>query len=265
MISPKRFLLLGMLSLGLMTGCRRPAGLSVTVAGSTAFQPFAEKLAEQFMVRRRDVSITVQGGGSALGIQSARSGAAQIGMADLVELPPEAKELTGIVVARDGIAIVVNSANSVSSLTTEQVHGIFCGTLKNWKQVGGEDQPIRVVSREAGSGTRSSFEQIIGGLRLAQDAIIQNSNGTIRETVANDKSAVGYLSHGLLNERVKAVKVDGISCVETEIMTGRYRLVRPVFLLTKGPPSGAAKDFMDYVLSAEGQETVKQSGLLPAK
>jgi phosphate transport system substrate-binding protein len=249
----------------IVCGCWRQSGASLTVAGSTAFQPFAEKLAEQFMAKRPDVNITVQGGGSALGIQSARSGAAQIGMADLVELPPEAKELLGVTVARDGIAIIVNPANAISNLSLEQIRGIFQGTIKNWNEIGGTDHPVRVVSREAGSGTRSSFETIVGGITLANAAIIQDSNGTIRETVANDKDAIGYLSHGLLNEKVKAIRADGVECAENAIVAGRYKLVRPVFLLVKGPPAGAVKDFIDYILSSERQETIRKNGLLPAK
>ncbi len=258
-------LLLGTACVLVMGGCARRAGTSLTVAGSTAFQPFAEKLAEQFMAQHPDVNITVQGGGSALGIQAARSGAAQIGMADLVELPPEAKELLGVTAARDGIAIIVHPANTVTNLSLEQIRGIFSGTIKNWKEVFGPDQPVRVVSREAGSGTRSSFETIVGGITLANDAIIQDSNGTIRETVANDRDAVGYLSHGLLNAKVKAVRADGVECAEKEIIAGQYNLVRPVFLLVKGPPAGAAKDFIDYILSREGQDTIRMDGLLPAK
>ncbi|MBU4247871.1 MAG: phosphate ABC transporter substrate-binding protein [Verrucomicrobia bacterium] len=258
-------LVLGICVSLIVCGCGRKTGASLTVAGSTAFQPFAEKLAEQFMAKRPDVNITVQGGGSALGIQSARSGAAQIGMADLVELPPEARELLGVTVARDGIAIIVNPANILTNLSLEQIRGIFEGTIKNWNEVGGADHPVRVISREAGSGTRSSFETIIGGITLANAAIIQDSNGTIRETVANDRDAVGYLSHGLLNEKVKAVRTDGVECTEKEIVAGRYKLVRPVFLLIQGLPAGAVKDFIDYILSSEGQETIQMNGLLPAK
>lgn len=238
---------------------------AITCAGSTAFQPFAEKLAEEFMAKRNDISVTVQGGGSAVGIQSALSGAAQIGMADLVNLPPEAKVLTSTVVARDGIAVIVNPANPSANLTTEQVRGIFNGTIRNWKDVGGKDTPITVVSREAGSGTRTSFEQIVTGISLTKDAIIQDSNGTIRETVANDANAVGYLTHGVVNQKVKALPVDGRDCTIEAIAAGNYKLVRPVFFLTKGAPEGAAKEFIDFVLSAEGQGIIKKNGLIPAK
>ncbi len=237
----------------------------VTVAGSTAFQPFAEKLAEQFMEQHPDIAVTVQGGGSALGVQAALSGAAQIGMADLVMLPQEAQSLTSVVVARDGIAIVLNNANPVKDMTMEQIRGLFNGKIKNWKELGGADHGVTVVSREAGSGTRSSFEQIVKNVALTKDAIIQDSNGTIRETVVMDENAVGYLSHGLLNEKLKAVTVHGVPCTTEEVVAGRYPLVRPVYLLTKGEPTGACKAFIDYICSAEGQRTIKESGLIPAK
>jgi phosphate transport system substrate-binding protein len=265
-----RSLRLNLFSIGLLTGIVLLAGCGkpregITLAGSTAFQPFAEKLADHYMTAHPEVAITIQGGGSALGIQSALSGAAQIGMADLVKLPKEADALKNLVVARDGIAVVVNPANALTGLTLEQVRGIFGGTIKNWKEVGGSDHAIAVISREAGSGTRSSFEQIIGGVTLTADALIQDSNGTIRETVANDANAVGYLSHGLINEKIKPVTVDGFSCSEKDITPGDYKLVRPVFLVYKADVSPACQAFLDYLLTAEAQELLHQNGLIPAK
>jgi phosphate transport system substrate-binding protein len=249
------------LAAGLAGGCGRRAG-SITLAGSTAFQSFAEILAEQYMAANPSANITVQGGGSAVGVQAALSGTAQIGMADLVELPPEAKALVATVAARDGIVVVVHPSNPVPNLTMDQVRAIFSGSLRNWKEVGGADAAITVVSREAGSGTRSSFEQIVRDITLAEDAIVQDSNGTIRETVANDPKAVGYLSHGLLNEKIRAVAVNGAHCTNGEIASGAYPLVRPMYLLTQGEPAGEVKAFMDYVLSPAGQATLEASGLL---
>lgn len=247
-----------------LAGCGR-ARENVTMAGSTAFQPFAEKLAEQYMATHPGVSITVQGGGSSLGIQSALSGAAQIGMADLVVLPAETAALRSLVAARDGIAVVLNPANSVKALTLDQVRDIFTGKIRNWKDVGGADHTIAVISREAGSGTRSSFEQILGNFKLTHEALIQDSNGTIRETVANDANAVGYLSHGLINAKIKAIPIDGVDCSEASIMAGSYKLVRPVFLMAKADASPACQAFLDFVLSPEGQELIHHNGLIKAK
>lgn len=248
----------------MVAGCGKPRA-ALTMAGSTAFQPFAEKLADQYMVAHPDVAITVQGGGSAVGVQAALSGAAQVGMADLVTLPPEAAALKSVVVARDGIAVVVNPKNPAAKLTLDQVRGIFNGTIHSWKELGGEDHPVAVVSREAGSGTRSSFEQIVGNLKLTPEAIIQDSNGTVRETVAKDDYAIGYLSHGLLNDRIKAIEVDGYLCTEEAIMAGHYRLVRPIYLLTRGEPGPTCKAFLDYILSEEGQSMIHSNGLIRAK
>ena len=248
----------------LMTGCGQKRA-TVTLAGSTAFQSFAEKLGDQYAGIRQDVVINVQGGGSFAGIQSAISGAAQIGMADLAKLPPEAEQLWKVVVARDGIAVIVNPANPAADLTVAQLRDVFNGVIKNWKEIGGADKSITVVSREEGSGTRSSFEQIVSGISLSKDAIVQDSNGTIRETVANDVNSIGYVSHGVLSEKVKAIRIDGQECSSEGMKTGSYLLVRPIYLLTKGQPAGPVKDFIDFVLSPEGQRTIETSGLVPAK
>lgn len=248
----------------LISGCSRPKS-AITMAGSTAFQPFAEKLAERYMAMNPGILITVQGGGSAVGVQSTLSGTAQIGMADLVELPPEAKNLESIIVARDGIAMVVHPSNPVGQITTDQIRDLFNGKIRSWKDLGGPDHPVTVVSREAGSGTRTSFEQIVKDIHLTPDAIIQDSNGTIRETVANDANAIGYLSHGLLNEKIKALAVDGSESSAEEIIKGNYRLVRPVFLLTADKPEGEMALFIEYLLSADAQKIIHLSGLIPVK
>lgn len=248
----------------LAAGCGQKRA-TVTLAGSTAFQSFAEKLGEQYGRNHQDVVINVQGGGSFAGIQSAISGAAQIGMADLSKLPPEADPLWKVVVARDGIAIIVNPANPATDLTTAQLRDVFNGVIKNWKEAGGPDKPITIVSREEGSGTRSSFEQIVTGISLSKDAIVQDSNGTIRETVANDANAIGYISHGVLSDKVKAVRIDGQECSSQGMRTGSYPLVRPIYLLTKGEPAGPVKSFIDFVLSSEGQTTIESSGLVRAE
>jgi phosphate transport system substrate-binding protein len=242
-----------------------PRKNTATAAGSTAFLPFAEKLAEEFMLSHPGYTVTVQGGGSAVGIQAALSGAAQIGMADMVSLPEEARDLDAVAVARDGVALVVHPSNPIGGLDFDQIRGIYNGAIRNWKGLGWDDRPITVVSREAGSGTRSSLEQIVKGIELMGGAIIQDSNGTIRETVANDPSAIGYISHGLVNERVKPLTVNGVPSTTEEVIAGRYPLVRPVYFLTRGVRSEACQAFIDYVLSAEGQKIIRDNGLIPVR
>ena len=248
----------------LLSGCGKRAE-SVTLAGSTAFAPFAEKLGGQFMARNPGIRISVQGGGSTVGIQSAQQGKAQIGMADMVKLPPEADGLTSVIVARDGVAVIVNPANPVKNLTLDQIRDVFNGKIANWKELGGIDGTITVVSREAGSGTRSSFEKIVGDVKLTANALVQDSNGSIRETVAGDPKAVGYLSQGLVNDKIKALTVGGNPCSTEAVIAGHYPLVRPIFLLTKGAPQGGAKSFIDFVMSEAGQAQIRKDGLIPAK
>ncbi len=254
--------------LGLLSGaaCSRGPHRSITLAGSTAFQPFAEKLAERYMPGHPGVQINVQGGGSAVGIQSALSGAADVGMADLPELPPEASALTATVVARDGIAIVVHPQNPVSALSAAQVRDIFCGRIGNWRTLGGPDGAVHVISREEGSGTRRTFDKLaLGGERISPGALFQNSNGTVREAVASDPYAVGYVSIGLVNNKVKPVKYDGVEALNANVKRGLYPLARPIFLLTRGAPAPYVQDFIDYVLSPEAQGVLEQEGLIGVK
>ena len=245
-------------------GCARRH--TITMAGSTAFLPFAEQLAEDYMKINPGVNINVQGGGSAVGIQATLDGTAQIGMADLVTLPPSAKELNRVVAANDGIVLVVHPSNKVSDLSGIQIKGIYGSTIKNWKEVGGVDKLITVVSREAGSGTKSSFEDLmLKGVSLAGSAIIANSNGTVRETIINDPNAIGYISYGILNDKVKAISVDGVKPSRENIIAGKYKLIRPIYLLTKASVETQVQGILDYILGPEGQKTIQEQGLMPAR
>jgi phosphate transport system substrate-binding protein len=263
----KIFLKSFLIIIGLITaisGCGKNKQ-SITVAGSTAFHPFEEKLADQYMKIHPDTKVTMQSGGSAVGIRSTLSGAAQIGVADLVELPVEAKALSSIVIARDGIAVIVNLKNKVNNLSFQQLRDIYNGKIKNWQNVGGDNHSITVVSRETGSGTRSSFEAIIKDIKLTNEVIIQDTNGTVRETVTNDANAIGYISNGFINEKIKPISINNIAGTSEEIIKGNYTLVRSIFFLTKEAPKDKIKEFIDYILSKQGQDTIKQNGLIPVK
>jgi phosphate transport system substrate-binding protein len=212
------------------------------------------------------VNINVQGGGSAVGIQAALAGSADIGMADLLSLPDEAKPLTSTVVARDGIAIISNPGNSIESLTAAQARDVFSGKIANWKVLGGGDKQIRIISREEGSGTRRSFQKLVlGGDKLAANALFQNSNGTIREAVASDADAIGYLSIGLVDKRVKALRYNDVEPSNANVKNGAYPLARPIYFLTKGEMKPSVKAFVDYILSGESQALLEKEGLIAAR
>ena len=192
--------------------CRRAGdtGTTLTIAGSTSVQPFAEKLAETYMATHPGLAINVQGGGSTAGVRAAETGAAQIGMSSR-HLKDNEESLHQVTIALDGIAIIVNAANPVAGLTRAEVAAIFAGEIPRWSTVGGRDRPIHFVTREEGSGTRGAFEEMVMGKKeIAPRALVQDSNGAVREIVASDPDALGYISLGLVDRRVRAVAVDGV-------------------------------------------------------
>ncbi|HHY46840.1 MAG TPA: phosphate ABC transporter substrate-binding protein [Firmicutes bacterium] len=246
-------------------GGATPSHETLTIAGSTSVQPFAELLAESFMKIHGGVSINVQGGGSSAGARAAMTGVAGIGAMSR-ELAPEEKSLHEIMIARDGIAIIVHPDNPVDDLTLDQVRRIFSGEIKRWSEVGGPDKPIHVVSREEGSGTRGSFdEMVMHGREVTPAAVVQDSNGAVRETVAGDKSAIGYISLGLVDKRVKGLKIDGVEPSVENVRLGRYSIARPFLFVTRDAPQGLAKEFIDFVLSPDSQAVLLREGLVPVK
>ncbi|MGQ9801216.1 MAG: phosphate ABC transporter substrate-binding protein [Candidatus Saccharicenans sp.] len=246
--------------------CRQGrSGHNLVVAGSTSVQPFADKWAEVFMEKRPDMVVDVQGGGSSAGIQAVKTGAAQIGMSSR-ELKPDEMDLFEIEVAHDGLAIIVHPDNPLDNLTIDQVKSIFVGEIGTWETLNGQKKPITVVVREEGSGTRGAFqEMVMGKSRITKKAIVQDSNGTVREIVSRDPNAIGFISLGLVNDRVKALALNGVAPSEEAILNKDYKLVRPFLFLTKEAPTGLAKEFIDFVLSPEIQELVHKEGLIPVR
>lgn len=250
---------------------------SFTIAGSTSVQPLSEVLSQEYMKKNPNVKIYVQGGGSSAGIKAVDTGAAEIGSASR-ELKESEKELglTEYRIAVDGIAIVVHPENeAVEDLTLEQVRKIFSGEITNWKELGGADAKIDVVSREEGSGTRGAFEDMVMKYKdaagekkkadLVADAAVQNSNGSVRSTVSGDPNAIGYLSLAYIDESIKTVKIDGVEPTTDKILAGEYKISRPFLYLTKGEVENIVKDYIDWVLSDEGQAIVEKKGLVKIK
>ena len=247
-------------------GCGRGrGGADLIIAGSTSIQPFADKWAEVYMKMHPSRGVNVQGGGSSAGIQATKSGACQIGMSSR-ELKPDEKDLTEVVIARDGLAIVVHPSNPLRGLSLDQVKQVFAGDILNWRFLGGPDRAITVVTREEGSGTRGAFQELVmKTTRIYRGAIVQDSNGTVREIVAHDPHSMGYISLGLVNAQVRALALEGVEASEANIENGTYKLVRPFLFLTKGEVPQVARDFIAFILSDEGQKLVKEEGLIPVR
>jgi phosphate transport system substrate-binding protein len=254
-------------ALSLVTlGCGSKHERAVNVVGSTSVQPFAEFLAEEYMANRPGENVEVQGGGSTAGLQAVANGLADIGMCSRSLTDDETKLFTGTTIARDGLAIVVNPANPVSVLTTEQLRGLFSGAIRNWKEVGGPDGAVWPITREEGSGTRESFVHLVMGKeRISRGALTQESNGAVKELVKGDPAAIGYMSLGLVGTELRAVKVDGVEPTAQNVIAGTYKLTRPFLFITQGALRPDAQQFMDYVLSPEGQNTLESEGLVREK
>ena len=257
--------LLGIMGLSLLVtltvGCQKPQE-GLTVVGSTSVQPFAEVLAEEYMVQHRQEKIYVQGGGSSAGIQAVQTGAAQIGMASR-SLAPSESALIGIPIAYDAIAVIVHPTNPIGDLSIEQIRKIFSGKVSRWNELGGKNHEITLVSREEGSGTREAFQHLLmGKAEVSLAALVQDSNGAIRQVVSDDPMAIGYISLGLVNKRVKALRIGGGEPTIENIKSHRYILVRPFLFVFKREPVSMEKIFLDFVLSPGGQKLLTREGLI---
>jgi phosphate transport system substrate-binding protein len=247
-------------------GCGKELSGTVTEAGSTTVQPLAELLADEFMQKNQDVQITIGGGGSSVGVTSVKNGTVDIGAASR-EIKEEELPIVKHLLARDGIAIVVKPGNPVTALTKAQVRDIFGGVITNWKDVGGPDHAIDVVVREAGSGTRAAFEEMVmakpePAVAIVSTALQQNSNGGVKQVVGGDSYAIGFISFGYVDSTVKALSIDGIDATAENAKSGTYPIVRPLYFLTKEEPTGLVKDFIDFCLSDAGQAIVADEGYI---
>jgi phosphate transport system substrate-binding protein len=240
--------------------------VAIDAVGSTSIQPFAEMLAQEFNSRHPDSPVEVQGGGSTAGLMAVGNDIAEIGMCSRLLTTEEAERFTAVTIARDGLAVVVHLSNRVDSLSLAQVKSLFEGQVTNWRDVGGLDRPVRIISREEGSGTREAFtKMVMRKARISRKALTQESNGSVKELVKHDPCAIGYMSLGLVGDELKALRIDGVPALEAEVQSGHYPLVRPFLFVTKGPPVPGAQQFIDFVLSPRGQRMLAKEGLVGAR
>jgi phosphate transport system substrate-binding protein len=222
-------------------------------------------LAELYQHAHAGTAINIQSLGSSAGIQAAIDGVAEIGMSSRELKPEEADKLDELVIARDALAVIVHPANPVSKLSLKQVQDIFSGSVRSWSALGGPEQPIDLVIREAGSGTAGAFDELVmKGKAITITALRQGSNGAIRQVVAENPNAIGYISLGIVDNTVKALAINNVAPSVAHVEAGTYTFVRPfLFVWRKGHTfSPLAKQYIDYVMSAEGQQELQNLGLV---
>lgn len=241
---------------------------SISMVGSTSMEKFANALSEAFMEKYPKVTVTAEFVGSGAGIEAVSNGTADIGNSSRnLKDEEKAKGVAENIVAIDGIAVVVDPANTVEDLTKDQLTSIYDGSVTNWKDVGGNDAPIVVVGREAGSGTRGAFEELLKLEDACKYSNELDSTGAVMAKVASTPGSIGYVSLDVLDDTVKAVKLDGAEPTEENIKAGKYFLSRPFVMATKGEiseQSDLVKALFDFIYSDEGSELVKSVGLITA-
>ncbi len=243
-------------------------GLSgkMDIAGGTAHIPVMKEAAKRIMTVNPEISITVAGGGSGVGVKQAGEGLVNIGNTGRALKDAEIQQygLKTFPFAIDGVAVVINPANKVDELTTKQVAAIYAGKITDWSEVGGAEGKINVFGREDGSGTRDTFtDKVLHKGALASDVNVVNSNGAMKTTVAGDERAIGYVGIGHIDETVKSPKLDGMTASQENAANGSYTVVRQLYMNTKGEPEGLTKAFIDYIYSEEGAEIIKKCGYIP--
>lgn len=242
---------------------------SISMVGSTSMEKLANALSEAFMEEYPDVTVTAEFVGSGAGIEAVTNGTADIGNSSR-SLKDEEKAAGVVenVVAIDGIAVCVDPANEVADLTKEQLTNIYNGTVTNWKEVGGADESIIVIGREAGSGTRGAFEELVDLVDGCKYANELDSTGAVIAKVASTPGAIGYASLDALDDSVKALSLEGVEATAENIKAGNYFLSRPFVMATKGEISeqnDLVQAWFDFVLGDEGQQVASEVGLITVK
>jgi len=259
-------------------GCNNPN--EIKVLGSTSVQPYAEMLAQEFEQNNPGKRIDVSGGGSSFGIGAAIDGTADIGMSSRELNEKETDAVNSVIaIAKDGLAIIVHPKNPVRDLSVEQIRQMYLREITDWtyfnddldadwnKDVKSKTTEIHIVTREAGSGTRSVFEELIMDKRqISSKALVYHSNGTMMNYVSINPNAIGFISMGLVihdnGERVKAVSIDGVAALPDNVRDGTYNLFREFYFVFKNEPTGLTKDFIDFALSEQGKDILERRGLV---
>ncbi len=239
---------------------------TINIAGGTAHIPVMNDAAKAIMTVNPKIRITVEGGGSGIGVQKVGEGLVDIGNTGRALSEQEIAKygLKSYPFALDGVAVITHPGNPATGVTAQQVRDIFSGAITNWKDVGGIDAAIHLFTRDEASGTREVFwEKLLNKGPIATTANVVASNGAMKVAIAQDKDAIGYAGIGHVDQTVKALVLDGVVASQENAKSGSYSVVRKLYMNTKGEPAKLVKAFIDYILSPEGSEIGKKHGYIP--
>ena len=245
---------------------------NLVVKGSTTVLPIAQKMAEEYMKQNPDVKISISGGGSGNGIKALIDGSTDIANSSRFIKGKEVKLAVErdiypvpFSVAYDCIIPVVHATNTLKNITLGQLKDIYMGNIRNWKEIGGPDRPVVVVSRDTSSGTYEVWaKKVMKKERVFPGALLQASNGAVAQAVAKNKNAIGYIGIGYLNQDVKPLSVNSIKGSIETTLNGTYAVSRPLYMFTPGWPKGETLNFINFVLHPEkGQKYVGDAGYVP--
>ena len=241
---------------------------TIKIAGGTAHIPVMKEAAKRIMSRNKDIVITIAGGGSGVGIKQVGEGLVDIGNSGRKPKPEEIDRygLRMYQWAIDGVGVVVNPANPVKALSTDQLKDIYAGKINNWKSLGGVERAITLYTRDESSGTREVFwKKALDEGAISPKALFVPSNGAMKTAVANDPYAIGYVSVGHMDQSTAPVALDGITPSIATVKNGEYKVARGLFSNTKGEPQGLTKLFIEYLFTPEGQQICADKGFIPVK
>ena len=239
---------------------------TISLAGSTSMEKLCEAMSESFMADNQGITVTVEYVGSGAGIESLSKGSVDIGNSSRNLKPEELSNgCVENVVALDGIAVIVDKNNGVTDISSDDLKKLYTGEIKNWKELGGADEAVVVIGREAGSGTRDAFEELLELKDKCDYAQQLDSTGAVLAKVASTPGAIGYVSLDVVDESVLSVSIDSVEANEQNILAGKYLLSRPFVMATKGDVSSQnelVQKWFEYVNSEKGKEIIKKVGLI---
>jgi phosphate transport system substrate-binding protein len=243
----------------------------IIMEGSTTVLPLAQKTAEVFMNNNSKIEISVRGGGSGVGINSLISATADIANSSRAikesELQRAAEKNINIkatVITMDAIALIVNPSNKIGALSGKQIKDIYTGKIKNWKELGGDNVKITVISRDTSSGTFEAFSELaLEKAKVRKDALMQVSNQGVAGLVASTPGAIGYVGLGYLGDKTKTLTINGITPSIETVLKNTYLYSRPLFMYTNGEPKGEVKQYLDFVIGKQGQKIARELGYIP--